>query len=207
MVLHGRETDMKKHRILSLFLSACLLFVVLIGVLFYAFRAKDKIYIYRQIDGRDLETWAVIEYDGKKPLSLPIPKAWYGYQFVGWTGDDLETMSFDHTLSMGLKGDREYVAHFIKVYYDIIFLDITNLENVKIVHDYDPMMRMYFANGVPDLPTPIYDSSKYTFDGWFILRSTAPTELDEQFKKGYDLKKLKSFKKTKVYAKLSPINV
>ena len=190
---------------LSLFLSACLLFIVLVGVLFYAFRAKDKIYIYRQIDGRDLESWAVIEYDGRTPLSLPIPKAWYGYQFEGWTGDDLTAMSYDHTLSIGLKGDRSYVAHFTKVYYDVIFLDLTNIPDVKVENDFDPMVRIYFANGVPELPTPIYDSSKYVFDGWYILRSTNPTIHDEEFKKGFYLNKLTSFKKTKVYAKLSAI--
>ena len=64
-------------------------------------------------------------------IQLACPYKEY-YDFVGWTGTDLEVLTLDPVIVSGSLGDRHYVAHFVPVEFEISYdLDdgITEREN------------------------------------------------------------------------------
>ena len=94
-------------------------------------------------------------YTVEENFTLPHPEK-RGYDFIGWTGTDLSSITKNVTIPKGTVGDRNYTANWNVTNYSISYnLNGGNISNEKT---------SYNVNDSFTLPIPT--KVGYTFTGW-----------------------------------------
>ena len=92
-----------------------------------------------------------------------------GYNFIGWTGTDVDTLTLDVTIPLGSSGDRHFIAH-----YEIIEYTIEYILNGGVVTPADANRTSYNINDDFTLVNPTKEGN--TFAGWSLNDSTVKQE-------------------------------
>ncbi len=95
-----------------------------------------------------------------------------GYNFIGWTGTDVDTLTLDVTIPLGSSGDRHYVAH-----YEIITFTIDYVLDGGVVTPSDANQTTYTIEDSFILVNPTKEGN--TFAGWTLNDSTTKQETVE----------------------------
>ncbi len=91
-----------------------------------------------------------------------------GYEFLGWTGTGLESITKEVTIPTQSSGHREYTAHWKANEYTLYF----NGNGGSTPNS----TSVYYDSTYGTLPTPT--RTGYTFDGWYTL-SVGGTKVDD----------------------------
>ena len=90
-----------------------------------------------------------------------------GYNFVGWTGTDLDNRTINVTIPTGSFGNREYVAHFEAITYHITY----EKNGGEFESGYNQINE--FTIETHSFTLPSLNKRGYTFNGW-IFDGNAP---------------------------------
>ncbi len=99
-----------------------------------------------------------------EPIKLNNPSK-KGYEFLGWSGTDIDEMSLDVSIPVGANDIRTYTANWKAKEYGIALdTDGGTIEGNK-------RKTLVYDQVVGDLPTP--EKEGFTFVGWFTNNGTA----------------------------------